>query len=148
MKIILLKDIAKVGRKFEVKNVSDGLALNKLIPRGDAVQATAGNIRMVEDKNKKSLMEVTQMQGTIAKAIAGLKDKKLEIIGKTNELGHLFAGVHKEQIIEEFKKATGLTLNDDSFELDKPIKEIGAHKLKVAVGDKQFEFVVGIKGTK
>ena len=148
MKIILLKDVSKVGRKFDVKDVADGLALNKLIPRGDALQATAGNIKMVEEKNKNSLIEVTQIQNAYAKAIAGLKDGKLEILGKTNELGHLFAGVHKKEIISEFKKITGLEISEDSINLEKPIKEIGIHKLKILVGDKQLELILEIKGKK
>ncbi|MGB8816220.1 MAG: 50S ribosomal protein L9 [Minisyncoccia bacterium] len=148
MKIILLKDVAKVGRKFDVKNVADGLALNKLIPRGDALQATPGNIKMIEDKNKNSLMEVAQIQNAYVKAIAGLKDGKLDILGKTNELGHLFAGIHKKEIIMEFKKVTGLEISEESLELEKPIKEVGIHELKIAVGNKRFELAVDIKGIK
>ena len=148
MKIILLKDVAKVGRKFDVKNVADGLALNKLIPRGDALQATPGNIKMVEEKNKNSLIEIGQIQNAYTKAIGGLKDGKLEIFGKTNELGHLFAGIHKKEIIAELKKVSGLEISEESFDLEKPIKEIGIHKLKISVGDKQFELIVEIKGIK
>ena len=148
MKIILLKDVSKVGRKFDVKDVADGLALNKLIPRGDALQATSSNIKMIEKKNKNNLIEVTQIQNAYAKAIALLKDGKLEILGKTNELGHLFAGVHKKEIISEFKKITGLEIFEDSINLEKPIKEIGIHKLKILVGDKGFDLDVEIKGKK
>jgi large subunit ribosomal protein L9 len=148
MKIILLKDVAKVGRKFEIKNISDGLALNKLIPRGEALQATVGNIKMIEERNKNILIEMSQIQDAYIKAITGLKDGKLEIAGKTNDLGHLFAGVHKKEIITEFKKLTGLEISEESIDLEKPIKEIGIHKLKISVGDKQFELVVEIKGIK
>jgi large subunit ribosomal protein L9 len=148
MKIILLKDVAKVGRKFEIKDISDGLALNKLIPRGEALQATVGNIKMIEERNKNSLIEISQTQNAYMKAIAGLKDGKLEIVGKTNDLGHLFAGVHKKEIITEFKKFTGLEISEESIDLEKPIKEIGIHKLKVSVGDKQLELIVNIIGKK
>ena len=148
MKIILLKDVKKVGRKFEIKEIADGLALNKLIPRGEALHATPGNIKAIEEKNKNSLLEVGLIQKAYAKAIAGMKDGKLEITGKTNALGHLFAGVHKEQIIAEFKKATGLEISDESFDLAKPIKEVGNHKIDLLIGNQKFEFSVEILGVK
>ncbi len=148
MKVILLKDVKKIGRKMDVKDVADGLALNRLIPMGLALQATAGNIKMVEEKNKNSLTDTKMIQEATAKALAGLKDGRLVIEGKTNEKGHLFAGVHKEQVIAEFKKVSGLEISEESMDLEKPIKEIGEHKLKISVGDKNLELVVEIKGTK
>jgi len=48
MKVILNKDIPKVGKKYEVKNVADGHALNFLIPHGLAVAATAGALKKLE----------------------------------------------------------------------------------------------------
>ncbi|MFA6430098.1 MAG: 50S ribosomal protein L9 [Candidatus Paceibacterota bacterium] len=148
MKIILLKDVKKVGRKFEVKNVADGLAINKLIPMGMAIQATEGNIKGLQEKIKIGENNSAQIEDSIKKAIASLKDGKVVITGKTNDKGHLFAGVHKAQIIEEFKKVTGVEISEDSIKLEKPLKEVGEHKIKITLGDKVFEFVVEIKGTK
>jgi large subunit ribosomal protein L9 len=148
MKIILLKDVKKVGRKFEVKNVSDGLAINKLIPMGMAIQATEGNIKGLQEKIKIGENNSAQIEDSIRKAIASLKDGKVVITGKTNDKGHLFAGVHKAQIIEEFKKVTAVEISEDSIKLEKPLKEVGEHKIKITLGDKAFEFLLEIKGEK
>jgi len=148
MKVILLKDVKKVGRKFEVKNVADGLAINKLIPMGMAIQATAGNLKSLEEKIKTGENNSANIEESIRKATTSLKEGKIIITGKTNEKGHLFAGVHKAQILEEFQKVTSVELSEDSVNLDKPIKEVGEHKIKVSVGDKTFEFMVEIKGVK
>ena len=53
MRVILLKDVAKVGQKFDVKDVADGYAINFLIPRGLVEAATEANVRKVEGRKKK-----------------------------------------------------------------------------------------------
>ncbi len=145
MKIILLKDVRKVGKRYEIKDVADGFALNALIPAGQAVPATAGNLKMVESKKAVSLTEKKVFVEAFEKAVSKLNGGRLTITGKTNEKGHLFAGIHKEQILEIFKKQTGLELPPDSLELEKPIKEIGESKLKINIGDNTKLLVLDIK---
>jgi len=148
MKIILLKDVRKVGKRYEVKDVADGFALNALIPSGQAVPATTGNLKMAENKKAISLTEKKVFADNFDKAILKLQDGKLVISGKTNEKGHLFAGVHKEQIIDELKKQTGLELPADSFDLEKPLKEIGESKIKINIGDITKLLIVSIMAIK
>lgn len=95
MKIILLKDIAKLGRKYDVKNVSDGYALNLLIPKGAAVAATPDALKRLEAERSKIEGERKVQEELIAKNISGLQDVTLTIVGKANDKGHLFAGLHK-----------------------------------------------------
>lgn len=145
MKIILLKDVRKVGKRWELKDVADGFALNSLIPAGQAVPATANNLKMIEAKKAQSLLEKKVFEEAFEKALAKLVDRKLVIAGKTNEKGHLFAGIHKEQIISELKNQTGFELPLDYLELEKPIKEIGESRLKVSVGDLTRVLIIEIR---
>ena len=145
MKIILIKDVRKVGRKFEVKNVADGYAINSLIPSGAALAATPGNIRSVESRKAKDVLSKKEFETALEYAISKLKDGKLHIGGKVNDKGHLFAGIHKEQIVEEFKKQTGTELPVDIFELEKPIKEVGEHTVNLKVDGKVFKISLLIK---
>jgi len=148
MKIIILKDTKKVGRKYEIKDVADGYALNALIPNKIAIPATAGNLKMIEAKKALDMASSKNLQDNLSKAIEKLPGGSLKIQGKVNEKGHLFAGIHKEQIVEDFKKLTGFELPIDSLEIEKPIKEIGEHKIKISVGDKFVNLVLEIVGTK
>lgn len=148
MKIILIKDVRKVGRKFEIKNVADGYAINSLIPSGSALPATEGNIRSVESRKAKDTLLKQEFEKALEYAVSKLKDGKLHISGKVNEKGHLFAGIHKEQIIEEFKKQSGMELPADIFELDRPIKEVGEQTVGLKVNGKDFKINLLIKADK
>jgi len=145
MKIILLKDVKKIGRKFDIKEVADGYALNSLIPSGTAVPATSSYLKFVEEKKKQDSIFKEEFRKALEYAIAKLPDGKLHISGKVNEKGHLFAGIQKERIIEEFKKETGVVLSDEHFELEKPIKEIGEHTIEINSDGIKFKLIVLVK---
>lgn len=140
MKIILLKDVQKVGKKYDVKNVSDGFALNFLIPQGNAKLATANAIKSVEQLKNTEAVDRKVREDLLMKNLADLSKAEVTITGKASEKGHLFSGIHKEQLVEEIKKQTRLDVGAEFIELDKPLKEIGEHMITVKVGDKKAEF--------
>jgi len=146
MKIILNQDVSKVGKKYEVKNVADGHALNFLIPRGLAVAATAGALKKLEIAKTMVAVEKKVQEDLLLKNLKSLDGARIEIAEKANDKGHLFAGLHKEQIIPEIKKQTGLDVLPEFLILDKPIKEIGEHSLEIKSQDKTAKFVVVVKG--
>jgi len=148
MKIILIKDTKKVGRKYEVKDVADGFALNSLIPGKFAIPATASNLKIIETKKSGDLSISKNLSEAISKALEKLPEGKLIIEGKVNEKGHLFAGIHEEKIIEEFKKVTGSELPVGSLEIDQAIKGIGEYKIKIKAGDKMINLIVEVRGMK
>lgn len=136
MKIILLQDVAKVGRKYDIKNVSDGFFRNFLLPRKLAEIATLQTIKSIEIRKKQSIQEIQIQKDILEKNIASLEGVKISIKEKTNEKGHLFAGVHKEEISKILKEQKNLDIPSDLIELDHPIKEVGEYKIKV--GNKEF----------
>lgn len=145
MKVILLKDIAKVGRKYEVKNVSDGYAINLLIPKGDAIAATANALKQIEAEKKRSEGERKVMEELILKNLKDLDGIELTITEKTNDKGHLFAGLHKEEIAKEIEKQTQLQIDPNFIVLEHPIKEVGEHKIEVKAHEKGIEKSVKFK---
>ncbi|MFA5652094.1 MAG: 50S ribosomal protein L9 [Candidatus Paceibacterota bacterium] len=145
MKIILLKDVKKIGRKYEIKDVADGYALNSLIPNGIAVPATSSYLKVVEEKKKQSALMKEDFKKAFEFAISKLPEGKLHIDGKVNDKGHLFAGIHAEQIIEEFKKDTGVILCAEHFEMEKPIKEIGEHTVDLVVEGANYKLKIIVK---
>ena len=145
MKIILNQDVSKVGKKYEVKNVADGHALNFLIPRGLAVAATVGALKKLEIAKTMVAVEKKVQEDLLLKNLKSLDGARIEISEKANDKGHLFAGLHKEQIIPEIKKQTGLDVLPEFLILDKPIKEIGEQIIEVKVQNKTAKFTLIVK---
>jgi len=145
MKIILLKDVKKIGKKYDVKEVADGYAINMLIPNGSAIPATQANVNMIEVKKKGAMLEVAKNEAEVQKALNEIKGISIEISGKVNDKGHLFAGIHKEEIIEAVQKQKGVNLLAEHVVLDKPIKEVGDHAIAVKVSDREVAFKLIIK---
>lgn len=148
MKIILLKDVQKIGKKYDVKDVAEGFALNSLIPRGLAKVATKDAIEKVEQLKANDLTNKKIQEELLLKNLEVIKNLRIELKEKANEKGHLFAGVTKETVYEELKKASKLNLDLDSVKLDKPIKEVGEHKVTVEAMGKKAEFTINIVAIK
>ena len=64
---------------------------------------------------------------------------------KANEKGHLFAGIHKEQIIPEIKRQAKIDMLPEFIILEKPVKEVGEHEISVKVADKTVKFKLIVK---
>jgi large subunit ribosomal protein L9 len=145
MKVILLKDVQKIGRKFDIKEVSSGYAQNLLIPKGLAVIATPQAIKNSEIERMKIEGERKVMENLIAKNIKDLNDVTIEIHGKANEKGHLFAGIHKPELVSEIKKQTELDLDPEFIDLDQPIKQLGEYTIAVKKGNHSAKMKVIVK---
>lgn len=145
MKIILLKDIPKVGKRYDTKEISDGYAINLLIPKGLAIVATQDAIKRINLEKMKEEGEKKVHQELLLKNLKDLNDVTITITEKTNDKGHLFAGVHKLEIITAIEKQTRLQIDPEYIILDKPIKEIGIHQIEVKVGNNSIKFNLDIK---
>ena len=149
MKVILSQDVAGVGRKGEIKNVSDGYAGNFLLPKKLAQIATP-NALVVAEKLKNQMEQDREVQKDILeKNIKGLKDLKVQIKAKANEKGHLFSIIHPDEISKILKEQYHLDIPSKIIEIEKPIKEIGEHIIKVYPafgigGAKHQEFVLDV----
>lgn len=148
MKIILLKDVAKVGRKYDIKDVAEGYALNMLIPRGLARVATKDAIAKVEQLKANDLTNKKIQEELLLKNLEIIKNLKIELKEKANEKGHLFAGVTKEMIWKEVTSNSRLNIDLDSIKLNKPLKEVGEHKIVLEAMGKKAEFIVSISAVK
>lgn len=146
MKVILLKDVQKVGRKHDIKTVADGFAMNSLIPKGLAEIATGSALVKVEKLKKEEETMRAINEDLLFKNLSQVKDAKVEVTGKASEAGHLFAGIHKEELSKLLKEQAHLDINPDFIVLDKPIKALGEHKVVVKVKDKEVEFTLVVKG--
>jgi large subunit ribosomal protein L9 len=146
MKIILLKDIAKVGKKFDQKTVSDGYALNYLIPNHLAEIATKEAVRRSEVEKSRAAAERAIQEELLLKNIEDLDGLKIEIGRKANEKGHLFANIHETELADELKKQTRLDVSPEFIVIPgKHLKEVGEHQIEAKTKDKTVKFTVSVK---
>ncbi len=130
MKVILLRDVAKIGRRFEIVNVPDGYALNKLIPAKDAEPASPANVKRVEAMKAKSTANKADLDLEIKTIIEKLASEPLLVPMDANEQGHLFKAVHKSDIVEAVG-LRGFTLGEQYLVIDEQIKHIGSHQINI-----------------
>jgi large subunit ribosomal protein L9 len=144
MKVILLKDVAKLGRKYDTKDVSSGHALNLLIPQKIAVQATPEAIKRYS--KEKSVLDAERKihEDLLVKNINDLEGVEIKISGKANEKGHLFAGIHKNEIIVALQAQTQLQIDPSFIQLEHPIKATGEHMVEVKGAGKTVKIKITI----
>ncbi len=129
MKIVLLKDVKNMGRAGSAHDVSDGHALNMLIPRGMAVLATATTLARAEGIAKKDIDRKELDAKLIAERLSALAEERIVILKKANEKGHLYDTVGASEI------ALVTKLPIESIKLEKPIKELGTFDVPVSYGE-------------
>lgn len=145
MKIVLLKDVPKVGRKYDVKEVADGYARNFIIKNRLGELATPKLLARVGHEKKRMEEEKKLREDLLLKNLEDLKGITITLHSKANEQGHLFAGIHKEQLIPALKEQAHLDVLAEHIILEKPIKELGEHEVKIFVQDKKASFQVVVE---
>ncbi|MEK7628382.1 MAG: 50S ribosomal protein L9 [Patescibacteria group bacterium] len=141
MKVILLKDVPKVGRQFDVKVVADGYALNFLFPK-----------RFAELATKERLATIAARQGEIdatrARNAVSLADtiKKLDgahivmPVGKANAQGNLYKKIDAKDIARHLSKEIEQTVTEDAIVLDEPIRTTGERPITISMGGAEATF--------
>jgi large subunit ribosomal protein L9 len=144
MKVILLKDIPKVGRKGEIKEVADGHALNFLIPRRLAEKATDEKIKSVENIKKSREEASKENLEQNHKILDSLSGKKIILKARANTKGHLYREIHEKDIVSAINEQLKLNIKEDWIKIDAHYKELGVFKVKAAAGQKIVEFELEI----
>lgn len=104
MKVILLKDVPKIGKKNEIKDVADGFAQNALLPKKLAQIATPQAIKALQDKQESLLRVENAHNDAMKRDIERLKNEKIVIELPANAQGHLFSKFKIEQLNKIFKE--------------------------------------------
>jgi len=140
MKVIFLKDVPRVGKRHDMKEVNDGYALNFLFPRKLAEVATPKTIAELELR-KKNIEVEREVQGELLnRNLEEIKGKVVYIKAKADEKGHLFSGVHTKEIVAEMKTQNHVDISEEFISLEKPIKEIGEFFIPIEVKNNKSSF--------
>ncbi len=140
MKVIFLKDVPKVGKKYDVKEISDGYAVNFLFPKGLAKMANVQNIAELERSKKEVSIKREVQEGLLIKNLEEIKNVTVIVKGKANEKGHLFSAIHKKELIKAIQKEKHVEIDEDFIVLEKPVKETGEFEIPVLIKNKKSFF--------
>ncbi len=130
MKVLLIKDVYKLGRAGDVKRVADGYGRNFLMPQGLAVLATPGAMRQVETIRAKAdarRAELNNEMGSVAEKLANLV---VTFASKAGETGKLYGSITTQMIAEAITQKTGVTVERRQVDAE-PIRTLGEHKARV-----------------
>jgi large subunit ribosomal protein L9 len=132
MKIILLDDVAKVGRRGEVRDVSDGYARNFLIPQKLALTATPGNLKGLDHIKKQQDAKA----GRIKSDADGLRERiealVYEVRRQASEEGKLFGSVTAQDLVD-FLEEHAIKVERRRIHLDEPIKALGESSVAIRI---------------
>ena len=130
MKVILLQDVKKIGKKGDVINTSDGYARNYLFPKKLAQEATDANLHILnnkkENERKQKLAELEAAQ----KLAQELKGKEIKLSAKTGENGKLFGAITNKDVAELIDKQYGVKVDKKKIVME-TIKVAGGYEIEV-----------------
>jgi large subunit ribosomal protein L9 len=130
MKVLLIKDVYKVGRAGDVKRVADGYGRNFLLPQGLAVLATPGALKQVNSIKERAVSRraaLNQEMGSVAEVLG-----KLTIIfaGKAGETGKLYGSITSQMISDAIFEKSGVKIERRQIDTQ-PIRTLGDHKARI-----------------
>jgi large subunit ribosomal protein L9 len=132
MKVILKKDVEKLGKKGDVVNVAPGFGRNYLLPRNMAIEVTPTNLKMIEIEKQSLLKKMEQERQSFQDLIRRLKDVTLTFNRKSGEKDGIFGSVSAGDI-KEALDGLGFEVEKKKIMLDEPIKRLGNFTVHVKV---------------
>lgn len=134
MKVILLKNVDKVGRAGEIKEVAEGYGRNFLIARGLARLATAGAVAETETRARAVAEKAANEQRKLKQLAKDISGLEIKISAKVGEGGKLYGSVGAEEIAVELGRQ-GFEIAAKQVKLEKPIRDVGGHEIMIKLGE-------------
>lgn len=131
MKIVLLDNVKKLGKKGEVVEVADGYARNVVIPKKLGVEATAANLNNLKLKNKNEEKKEENLRNLALKNKEVIEKLIIELKIKAGENGKTFGSITNKEIAEGIEKESKIVVDRKDVMLEEPIKSIGKYDVKV-----------------
>ncbi len=131
MKVILRVDVANVGRKGDVLDVSNGFARNYLVPKGLALKATDGALAQATAMRRARDLKEARDRERAEEIARKLTPMVIRIPARAGSEGRLFGSVTATDLAEAVQTQTGITVDRRRIHLDDPIKSIGTHEVAV-----------------
>jgi large subunit ribosomal protein L9 len=130
MEVLLREDIENLGDRGEVVRVRRGYGRNYLLPRGLAVEASASNVRQIEDEKRVLSKREAREKAAAQAAVKDFEGGTLTFERKTGEEGRLFGSVTVLDIVHALE-AEGKTVDRHKVRLKDPIKQVGEYDVAI-----------------
>ncbi len=147
MKVILLQELKGRGGEGDVIEVARGFAVNYLMPRKVAIEATKGNLKQLEMRSKNIKVREEGRLSDAEKLAASLSDKVVTVVAKVGDEGRLFGSVTSTMIETAIVEQLGVELDKRKIETHGHIKTAGMHPVTVAIyRDVKAELSINVVG--
>ncbi|MFZ3070201.1 MAG: 50S ribosomal protein L9 [Anaerolineaceae bacterium] len=130
MKVLLIKDVYKLGRAGDIKKVADGYGRNYLIPQGLALPATDGSIKLAESIGKKAGEKRAVLNNELKGVADILSNMQLDFAVKAGETGKLYGSVSSQMIADKIKEQSGIEVERHQIVME-PIRTLGEYDLPI-----------------
>src|SRR4029453_7716291 len=132
MEVILLERVEKLGQIGDIVNVKNGFARNYLLPNKKALRANEANKKVFEANRAKIEADNAARRTDAEKASKGVDGKTVQLIRQASNTGQLYGSVSARDIVEALEGVGGKETKSQIV-LNRPIKSIGMHEVKVAL---------------
>lgn len=130
MKVILLQDIPKIGKKWEVKNVSSGFARNYLIPKGLVRVATDSALEGLDIQKKENIEKAEEELAYVQELASKLDGLEIETSTKVSSKGELYSAISAQNISDTLSSMNYM-IDKEQIKIEKPIKQLGDYQIPI-----------------
>ena len=131
MRVILKREVRGLGRPGDIKDVADGYAQNFLLPKGLAIEATAGEMKHLSQERQAEKLKKDRAHADAEALAARLATLTLVFKLKAGQQGKTFGSVTNKDIAEALKREHGIDLDRVSIQLGEPVRALGTHNIEV-----------------
>jgi large subunit ribosomal protein L9 len=130
MKVLLIKDVYKLGRAGDVKKVADGYGRNFLLPQKMAVLATPGAIKTAERIRSKAAEKRIILNDEMSIVAKALEKVQLSFGARAGETGKLYGSITSQEVVDALQKKTGYGLKRQQLDMQ-PLRTLGDHTVRI-----------------
>ena len=130
MKVLLIKDVYKLGRAGDVKRVADGYGRNFLLPQGMAVLATPGAMKTAERIRAKATERRSILNDEMSVVAETLKKVQISFGARAGETGKLYGSITSQEVVDAIQQKCGVAIKRQQLDMQ-PLRTLGEHIVRI-----------------
>jgi len=131
VRVILKAEVRGLGRAGEIKDVADGYARNYLLPKGLAIEATGGELKLLAQERQSEKTKKDRAHRDAEELAARLGEVTLVFKLKAGEQGKTFGSVTAKEVADALKKEAKAEIDKTKIVLHEPLRSLGVHTVEV-----------------